>query len=190
MPLGPSLEEQLQAAREDEAAAHAEVARLHAAAGSNGEPSVERVDAEAELERATEELANLERRLESVRERVERTARSQLKRSSRGALKDATTRLAATLSEGEEVFHMAAGGQRDGRQLIAATDRRLLVVATDAPPHAVSYEKVESVQMGRRGTLEVSTATGDLKLEYVVGDLAGLVQHVNQRIWDVLHSES
>jgi hypothetical protein len=42
--------------------------------------------------------------------------------------------------------------------------------------------------MGRRGTLEVMTATGELKLEYVVGDLQGLVQHVNQRIWDVLHS--
>jgi hypothetical protein len=43
--------------------------------------------------------------------------------------------------------------------------------------------------MGRRGTLEVTTAAGDLKLEYVVGDLAGLVQHVNQRIWDVLHND-
>ena len=53
---------------------------------------------------------------------------------------------------------MAAGGQRDGRQLIAATDRRLLVVdATEAAPQAVGYEKVESAQMGRRGTLEVST---------------------------------
>ncbi|MFL6039746.1 MAG: hypothetical protein ACJ74B_14055, partial [Gaiellaceae bacterium] len=138
----------------------------------------------------TEEVANLERRLEMVRERVERTARSQLKRSSRGALKDATTRLASALAEGEEVLHMAAGGQRDGRQLIAATDRRLVVVnAADSPPQAVAYEKVESAQMGRRGTLEVATTTGELKLEYVVGDLAGLVQHVNQRIWDVLHNE-
>ena len=190
MPLGPSIFEQLEAAREAEAAARSEAERLQAAAGSNGEPSVERVDAETELEHATEEVSNLERRLESVRERVERTARSQLKRSSRGALKDATARLAGTLAEDEEVLHMAAGGQRDGRQLIAATDRRLLVVdAADSPPHAVAYEKVESAQMGRRGTLEVSTATGELKLEYVVGDLAGLVQHVNQRIWDVLHNE-
>jgi hypothetical protein len=190
VPLGPSIFDELEAAREAEAAARSEAERLQAAAGSNGEPSVERVDAETELEHATEEVANLERRLESVRERVERTARSQLKRSSRGALKDATARLAGTLAEGEEVLHMAAGGQRDGRQLIAATDRRLLVVdAADSPPHAVAYEKVESAQMGRRGTLEVSTATGELKLEYVVGDLAGLVQHVNQRIWDVLHNE-
>ena len=83
---------------------------------------------------------------------------------------------------------MAAGGQRDGRQLIAATDRRLLIVgASDRPPQAVAYEKVQSAQTGRRGTLEVTTKTGELKLEYVVGDLAGLVQHVNQRIWDVLH---
>jgi hypothetical protein len=36
----------------------------------------------------------------------------------------------------------------------------------------------------------VTTTSGDLKLEYVVGDLAGLVQHVNQRIWDVLHNSS
>ena len=85
---------------------------------------------------------------------------------------------------------MAAGGQRDGRQLIAATDRRLLVLdSSDSPPQAVAYEQVESAQMGRRGTLEVSTKTGELKLEYVVGDLAGMVQHVNQRIWDVMHSE-
>ena len=76
-------------------------------------------------------------------------ARSQLKRSSRGALKDATARLAGTLAEGEEVVYMAAGGQRDGRQLIAATDRRLLVVhAGDAPAHAVAYEKVESAADG------------------------------------------
>ena len=59
---------------------------------------------------------------------------------------------------------------------------------TDAPPQAVAYENVESAELGRRGTLEVSTTTGDLTVEYVVGDLAGLVQHVNQRIWDVLHS--
>jgi hypothetical protein len=190
LPLGPSLVEQLATARDEEVAARAELERLHAAAGSNGEPSVERVDAEAELERASEEVANLERQLESVRERVERTARSQLKRSSRGALKDATSRLAGSLAEGEEVLHMAAGGQRDGRQLIAATDRRLLVADTsDTPPHAVPYEDLESAQVGRRGTLEVSTANGELKLEYVVGDLAGLVQHVNQRIWDVLHSQ-
>jgi hypothetical protein len=148
------------------------------------------VDAEHALERATEEVAELERRIESARERLERTARAQLKRSSRGALKDATTRLAGSLAEGEEVLFMAAGGQRDGRQLIAATDRRLLVVgASDSASHALAYEKVESAQMGRRGTLEVTTATDELKLEYVVGDLAGLVQHVNQRIWDVLHSE-
>ena len=133
---------------------------------------------------------NLERRIDLARDRVERMARSQLKRSSRGALKDATARLAGTLAEGEEVVFMAAGGQRDGRQLIAATDRRLLVVHPgDAPAHAVAYENVESAQMGRRGTLEVTTTTGELKLEYVVGDLDGLVQHVNQRIWDVLHSE-
>ena len=74
---------------------------------------------------------------------------------------------------------------------LAATDRRLLVVdAGDGPPQGVAYEKLESAHMGRRGTLEVSTATGELRLEYVVGDLAGLVQHVNQRIWDVLHNES
>ena len=148
------------------------------------------MDAEAELERATAELENLERSLESARERIERTARSQLKPSSRGALKDATSRLAGTLAEGEEVLHMAAGGQRDGRQLIAATDRRLLVVdTTDAPPQAVPYESVESARVGRRGTIEVSTQGGELQLEYVVGDLTALVQHVNQRIWDVLHSE-
>ena len=64
-----------------------------------------------------------------------------------------------------------------------------MVDAGDGPAHAVAYEKVESAHMGRRGTLEVSTANGELKLEYVVGDLAGLVQHVNQRIWDVLHNE-
>jgi len=85
---------------------------------------------------------------------------------------------------------MAAGGQRDGRQLIAATDRRLLVVhAGDAPAHAVPFENVESAAVGRRGTVEITTTTGELKLEYVVGDLDALVQHVNQRIWDVLHSE-
>jgi myosin heavy subunit len=189
IPLGPPLEDQLAAAREEEAAARGRLEQLQAAAGANGDPSVERVDAEADLERASEEVVNLERRLDMARERVERMARSHLKRSSRGALKDATARLAGTLSEGEEVLHMAAGGQRDGRQLIAATDRRLLVLhAGDAPAHAVAYEQVESVQMGRRGTLEVMTATGELKLEYVVGDLQGLVQHVNQRIWDVLHS--
>ena len=61
--------------------------------------------------------------------------------------------------------------------------------ATDAEPHAVDYENVKSAETGRRGTLEVTTASGDLKFEYVVGDLARLVQHVNQRIWDVLHSD-
>jgi hypothetical protein len=189
-PLGPSFSDRLETARQEEAAARAEVERLTQAADGNGEPSVERVDAEAELERAGGELANLEHSLELTLERVERTARSQLKRSTRGALKEATTRLAGTLVEGEEIRYMAAGGQRDGRQLIAATDRRLLVVdTTEAPPRAVEYENVESAEVGRRGTLEVSTASGDLTLEYVVGDLAGLVQHVNQRIWDVLHSE-
>ena len=56
---------------------------------------------------------------------------------------------------------MAAGGQRDGRQLIAATDRRLLVVGRRSARRRrpSPYEKVESAQMGRRGTLEVSTPT-------------------------------
>ena len=65
VPLGPSLAERLETARQEEAAARAEVERLQAAAGANGEPSVERVDAETELERASEEVAGLERRLES-----------------------------------------------------------------------------------------------------------------------------
>jgi hypothetical protein len=84
---------------------------------------------------------------------------------------------------------MAAGGQREGRRLIAATDRRLVVLdTTDAEPRAVGYDKVEGAEVGRRGTLELTTSAGDLKLDYVVGDLAGLVQHVNQRIWDVMHT--
>jgi hypothetical protein len=86
---------------------------------------------------------------------------------------------------------MAAGGQRDGRRLIAATDRRLLLVdGGDAAPQVVAYEKVESAQVARRGTVEFATAEGELKLEYVVGDLENLVQHVNQRVWDVLHSSA
>jgi hypothetical protein len=190
-PLGPSIVEALESARGEETAARAELERVQAAAGDNGEPNVELVDAEAELERASEAVAALEQRLELARERVERTARSQLKRSTRGALRDATARLAGALAEGEEVVYMAAGGQREGRRLLAATDRRLVVIdTTDAAPQAVSYDKVESAQIGRRGTLEVSTANGELKLDYVVGDLPGLVQHVNQRIWDVLHSSS
>ena len=189
-PLGPSLGERIETARREEKAARAKVERLTPADAANGERSADRVDAEAELERATAELENLERSLELARERIERTARSQLKPSSRGALKDATGRLAGTLAEGEEVLYMAAGGQRDGRQLIAATDRRLLVVdTTDAPPQAVPYESVESARVGRRGTIEVSTQDGELQLEYVVGDLTALAQHVNQRIGDVLHSE-
>ena len=139
--------------------------------------------AEAELERATAELENLERSLGLARERVERTARSQLKPSSRGALKDATSQLAGTLADGEEVLHMAAGGWRDGRQLIAATDRRLLVFdTTDAPPQAVPYETIESARVGRRRSVEVSTQDGELQFESVVGDLTALVQHVTQRI--------
>jgi hypothetical protein len=179
----------LTAAREEETAARAEVERLQAAAGGNGEPSVEMVDAETELEHSVEAVASLERRLEAAHERVERMARSQLKRSTRGSLRDATVRLAGALADGEEVAYMAAGGQRDGRRLLAATDRRLVVVdSTDAAPQVVAYEKVESAQVGRRGALEVTTANGELKLESVVGDLPGLVQHVNQRIWDVLHN--
>jgi hypothetical protein len=189
LPLGPPLVERLETARQEQAAAREELERIEATADENGEPSVERVDAEAELERTTEAVAALEQHLETTRERIERMARSRLKRSSRGALKDATSRLAETLAEGEEVVHMAAGGQRDERRLIAATDRRLVVLGADnGAAEVVAYDSVVSAQVGRRGTLEFATAAGELKLDSASGDLDSLVQHVNQRIWDVLHS--
>jgi hypothetical protein len=135
-----------------------------------------------------DELAALERKLESARERVERIARTQLKRSTRGALKDATTNLAGSLVEDEQVVYMAAGGQRDSRRLIAATDRRLMILdSADSELRALPYDQVQSAEVGRRGTLELRTAVGEITVESVVGDVAALVQHVNQQIWEVLH---
>lgn len=83
---------------------------------------------------------------------------------------------------------MVAGGDRESRRLVAATDRRLLVVeGADTQPEAVRYDEVESVQAARRGTLQVSTKRGQFQVEHVSGDLGGLVQHVNHQIWEVLH---
>ena len=183
-PVGPPLADRLEALRAEESAAREQLERLN---GSGDAPPFEAVDAETKLERVGEELQAVERQLEEARDHVERAARSQLKRSSRTALREATARLAESLAGGEEVLYMAAGGRKENRRLLAATDRRLLVVeGPDSEPEGLRYDEVESVQVASRGTLQVSTKRGQFQLEDVAGDLDGLVQHVNERIWGLL----
>jgi chromosome segregation ATPase len=186
--VGPPMTRRLQSVRQEEAAAREAAERVRNGGGAS---ELEMVDAEAAVERAAEERRRLEEGIEAAREAVERTARSQLKRSSRGALREATTRLADCLAEGEHLLHLAGGGQRDARRLVAATNRRLLVLeGSDEDPEVLRYDEVDSVQAARRGTLQVSTKRGQFQVEQVSGDLDGLVQYVNQQIWDVLHRAS
>ena len=119
-------------------------------------------------------------------EGIRAIASAQLKRRSRLTARRALAGLAARLEDGERVLHLASSHAGNGWQLIAVTDRRLVVLRRSGEPvEDVPYRSMRSLRAGRAGRyVEIHTDSLELRLGGISEQFEEVCRLVHARIWE------
>lgn len=92
--------------------------------------------------------------------------------------------LAGRLEKGEQALHLATSSAG----LVAATDRRLVVVRGMDDADEVAYERIISFAAGKGGRkpfMQLQTDTGEISLRGISGCYDDICRLVHARMWDV-----
>ncbi len=92
------------------------------------------------------------------------------------------------LEEGENVLHLTHSTRGSARGLVAATDRRLLVLGGREQVKDIPYAQVRSFNTGSdrrmKPFIEIVTELGSIFLKGLGRDYEELVRLVHTRMWD------
>jgi Bacterial PH domain len=91
------------------------------------------------------------------------------------------------LEQGENVLHLTHSTRGSARGLVAATDRRILVLGDGAEVKDIPYAQVRSFNTGSERAkpfIEIVTELGSIFLKGLGRDYEELVRIVHTRMWD------
>jgi hypothetical protein len=111
-------------------------------------------------------------------------AGSQLSLQSRLRAKRLLAALGDRLDDGEQALHLATSSEG----LVAATDRRLIVVRGVDDVNEIAYERIISFAAGkgrRKPFIQLQTDTGEIALSGISGGYGDICRLVHSRMWDV-----
>jgi hypothetical protein len=115
-------------------------------------------------------------------------AARQLKRRSRLRAKRQIDALPERLEDGERVLHLATASRGTSCNLLAATDRRLLVLHSGArEDEGLLYDNMRSLAATRErlgSTLEIRMETGDVVLDGIHDQFDEICRLVHARMWE------
>lgn len=117
-------------------------------------------------------------------------AARQLKRHSRVLAKRQLTDLPERLQEGEHVVHLAFANRGTSCNLLAATDRRLLVLygRRSDQPDALPYDSMRSMAAHRArilgSSIEIGTESGEVVLSGIREQFEEMCRLIHARIWE------
>ena len=115
-------------------------------------------------------------------------AARQLKRRSRLRAKRQIETLHECLEDGERVLHLATSSRGTSVNLLAATDRRLLVLRSGArEDQGLTYDSMRSLAASRErlgSRLEIGTEDGDVVLDGIHDQFDEICRLVHARMWE------
>lgn len=115
-------------------------------------------------------------------------AARQLKRRSRLRAKRQIETLHECLEDGEQVLHLATASRGTSVNLLAATDRRLLVLRSGArEDQGFTYDSMRSLAATRErlgSRLEIRTEDGEVVLDGIHDQFDEICRLVHARMWE------